>query len=244
MPLTFFSNPVPLRTRQMEESSTDRATSSEPCSGRPNPFDDVTEPTSRKRQRVSSKESRSRSADKLVKPNISPDDTVMPVGEIVSEPDSTISMSSREAPEPLADQKPNKFTINLRTNHSSTYVLSSPSFPSTMTPFETSHEGHGTRISVESESDAFSTETPSSSPILVSSPQVELLPLEDSDILRPDPPIALIEDDDDDDDAENYVDIFSKFPYRDEGENLCHTLKRLLHFFQLGMYNRCLEILG
>ncbi|RKF63805.1 putative ubiquitin hydrolase [Golovinomyces cichoracearum] len=211
----------------MEEPQSERAISSEPCSGRPNPFDDVTEPPLRKRQRVSRKASRSISADGSMKSNSSPDETPILLEEIVSsEPDQTAPASICKSLKPLVEQVSNNVTINLRANHNLDSSPSlSPSYPEIMTPIRTSHDNHGTRRGVEPTSDDISTATSSSPPILVSSPHIEVLPLLETE-LEADPPIALLDDTDD------YNDIFSNFPYRKDDEALSSTVHRLLRFFQ------------
>jgi ubiquitin carboxyl-terminal hydrolase 34 len=94
----------------------------------------------------------------------------------------------------------------------------------------------GTRISIESESDALSTvppiETPSSSASPIGSPQVELIPMDndDSDFNNDDLPVAIINDDSD------YLDLMSSFPYKAEGETLANTVNRLSRFIQFGMW--------
>jgi ubiquitin carboxyl-terminal hydrolase 34 len=90
----------------------------------------------------------------------------------------------------------------------------------------------GTRISVESESDALSTvppiETPSSSASPTGSPQVELVQ-EISDFDNDDPPVAIIDDD------SVYLDPMENFPYKAESEQLPTTVSRLARFFQFGI---------
>jgi ubiquitin carboxyl-terminal hydrolase 34 len=90
----------------------------------------------------------------------------------------------------------------------------------------------GTRISVESESDALSTippiETPSSSASPIGSPQVELV--DDLEFINDDPPVAIINDD------AVYLDPMLNFPYNAEGETLANTIGRLARFLQYGTW--------
>ncbi|RKF60923.1 putative ubiquitin hydrolase [Erysiphe neolycopersici] len=227
----------------MEESLTEQSTSSAPCSGRPSPYDDATEPPLRKRQRTSQTASRSRSVDEsLDLKNSSLDDTTLLHEKSDSpDPDRKASTPTCKSSEVFVEQSPNKVTINIRTNRLIVPNHSSPSSssnPDTMKRLQTSHDSHGSQIIVESDSDGFSTATPSSSPILVSSPHVELLPLEDADLLDRDPPIALIDENEneDEDNEDNEIndnsEIFSRFPYRVDGEALTSTLHRLFRFFQ------------
>jgi ubiquitin carboxyl-terminal hydrolase 34 len=103
-------------------------------------------------------------------------------------------------------------------------------------------EDLGTRISVESESDALSTipaiETPSSSPSPMGSPTVELVVQseDDSDFGGQDPPVAIIDDDSD----SVYLDPLASFPYWAEGETLINTLVRVARFLQYGVYGQLL----
>lgn len=86
------------------------------------------------------------------------------------------------------------------------------------------------RVSVESESDVLSTipaiETPSSTPSAVSSPQVELVNMDDddSDFANQDPPLAIIDD--------QYIDIMYSFPYRSREESALSASQRVASFLQ------------
>lgn len=100
--------------------------------------------------------------------------------------------------------------------------------------------GHdtGTRISVESESDALSTipamETPSSSPSESGSPQVELVQEDDADF-EAEPPVAAIINSDDEEDL-TYNDPMLSFPYYSDGEALTSTVNRVSRYFHYGMF--------
>jgi ubiquitin carboxyl-terminal hydrolase 34 len=95
----------------------------------------------------------------------------------------------------------------------------------------------GTRISVESESDALSTippiETPSSSPSPLGSPEVELVTIgeDDSDFNNDDLPVAIINED------AVYLDPMANFPYFADGETLVNTVGRVARFLQYGAYS-------
>jgi ubiquitin carboxyl-terminal hydrolase 34 len=96
----------------------------------------------------------------------------------------------------------------------------------------------GTRISVESESDALSTippiATPSSSPSPIGSPQVELVTIcgDDSDFNNDDLPVTIINED------AVYLDPMANFPYFAEGETLVNTVSRVARFLQYGTCNQ------
>jgi ubiquitin carboxyl-terminal hydrolase 34 len=218
----------------------ERSISSEPCSGRPNPFDDVTEQTSRKRQRVSRAGSRSRSVDTARDLDIVPELLLQKEGspKADTELNPTPSTPTREP----FEQPPtsSRVTINLRTARQLEAIPSSPQSPATPSKMVNEGEDAGTRISVESESDALSTipaiETPSSSPSPIGSPTVELVVQseDESDFGGHDPPVAIIDDDTD----SVYLDPFASFPYWAEGETLINTLSRLARFLQYGMYSQ------
>ncbi len=214
----------------MEESPRERAISLEPsCSNRRNPFeeDDAEEHTSRKRQRLSRSESRSRSVDTTRNTDLVPDSMLRREGPHkaeAGEPPSTPTRLPSEQAEPTS-----RVTINLRTRN----LESIPSSPPSPTPPKMLNGGEEaeTRISVESESDALSTvqaiETPSSSSSAISSPEVEFLPIEDDGDHNP--AVAIINDN------SIYSDPLLNFPYFAEGEPLCHTLQRVARFLQYGM---------
>jgi len=222
----------------MEELPRERAISSEPCSGRPNPFDDVTEQTSRKRQRVSRGGSRSRSVDTARHLDIVQDSMLLRDGNTKAEPEADLPPSTptrQLLEEPPAEPTSSRVTINLRTNRPLEVIPSSPPSPSKM---PNGADDTGTRISIESESDALSTippiETPSSSPSPIGSPQVELVTIDedDSDFANQDPPVAIIDDD------TVFLDPMANFPYYAEGETINNTLTRVSRFLQYGMYTR------
>ncbi|KAL2064045.1 hypothetical protein VTL71DRAFT_4539 [Oculimacula yallundae] len=225
----------------MEESPRERASSSEPCSGRPNPFDDdVAEQTSRKRRRVSrGGSSRSRSVD-TAQDQDQDTDTALPDSSMSLRGDSDKAEPQTQPDLPstptnnLSDPLPteptsSRVTINLRTNRSLESIPSSPI--SAASPSKMPYDGGDdtTRISVESESDALSTippiETPSSTPSAVSSPQVELVDEDDeSDYGNQDPPLAIIDD--------HYLDPMHSFPYLGGEEPPLSAFRRITHFLQ------------
>ncbi|KAK2624650.1 hypothetical protein QTJ16_005843 [Diplocarpon rosae] len=210
----------------MEQSPTERAISSEPCSGRPNPFDDTVKQKGRKRQKISRGGSRSRSLDTARGSDTLPDS--VPLSPRTSEADEhehepilpstpTNTSAKAQAPEPTSS----RFTINLRTTRALESISSSP--PAPMSPSRMpSNQGLDTaRISVESESDGLSTvpaiETPSSSPSAMGSPHVVLV-------------------DDEDSDFRGVVDVFadpmSAFPYKADDETAISACRRIANFFQ------------
>ncbi|CZT00238.1 related to DFFRY protein [Rhynchosporium graminicola] len=225
----------------MEESPRECAITSEPGSGRPNPFNDVAEQTSRKRQRVSRGSlSRSRSVDTA-------QDQYQDIDSALSDSSMSLHGNSNKAepecqtdlpstpPNNLSDPPPaeptsSRVTINLRTNRTLVSIPSSPvsaASPSKM-PYG---GGDDTRISVESESDALSTippiETPSSTPSAVSSPQIELVDVgdDDSDFGCQDPPLAIIDDE--------YLDPMQNFPYLGpEDDGVLTAFRRITNFLQ------------
>jgi ubiquitin carboxyl-terminal hydrolase 34 len=219
----------------MDEAPRERAISSEPCSGRPNPFDDVTEQVSRKRQRVSRGGSRSRSVDTARDTDVVPDSMLLREGNHKAESDPPPSTPIREPSDPpTAEPTSSRVTINLRTNRPLEAIASSPPSPSTPSKMVHGADDAGTRISIESESDALSTippiETPSSSASPLGSPQVELVQ-DASDFDNDDLPVAIIND------KSVYLDPMVNFPYNAEGETLPNTVARLGRFLQFGMYS-------
>ncbi|KAK0118696.1 hypothetical protein ONS96_011784 [Cadophora gregata f. sp. sojae] len=223
----------------MEESPRERAISSEPCSGRPNPFDDITEHSARKRQRVSlGGSSRSRSVDTVQDADIPPDSMSLPGDseiEIDKAEASTQSEPPSTPPNNAADSLPaeptsSRVTINLRTNRSIESIPSSPTSPASPSKMPDGGGQDTARVSVESESDALSTipaiETPSSTPSAVSSPQVELVNMDDddSDFANQEPQLAIMDD--------HYIDVMYNFPYRGREETALAASQRVASFLQ------------
>jgi len=226
-----------------EELSRERAASSEPCSTRPNPFDDDDATSARKRQR---RGSRSTSAD-----------TTMPITtpDSMSQREETASSESESAPPrtpprhgiqlPPSNPTSSKVTINLRTDRASNSTPSAPASPTA--PPKMAHEEaeistnnlqDNARESVESESDALSTvpamETPdstaSSEP---GSPAIEFIAIddEDSDYDRRSPGVRIYQDT-----AMGELDPVPSFPYHCDGESLAGCVRRLAQHLQYGTF--------
>ncbi|TVY49434.1 Ubiquitin carboxyl-terminal hydrolase 34 [Lachnellula cervina] len=187
--------------REAAELSRERAVSSEPCSTRPNPFEEPVS-SSRKRQRVSRPDSRSRSVDTARYSDRAPDssslreDSTNPDSEPPHLPQTPTRMPSEGPPPP--EPTSSRVTINLRTVRPLGSIPSSPPSPSRMV---NSRENMATRASVESESDALSTipaiETPSSSPSERRSPSVEVITVSEDggDFGSRSPPVAILDGD-------------------------------------------------
>jgi ubiquitin carboxyl-terminal hydrolase 34 len=99
-------------------------------------------------------------------------------------------------------------------------------------------EDEGVEIGLETESDALSTlpatETPSSSPSVMGSPEIELVPdhSHESEYLTRSPPLAIIGEDD------VFVDPMAAFPYHTHGESLLNTVRKIANFLQNGKFSR------
>lgn len=211
----------------------ERAASSEPCAGRPNPFDD-NGAASRKRQRTSRGGSRSRSVDTATAMDTTPDS--MPSVEeslspgIASAPPQT-PPTSRPAISP--ERNSSKVTINLRAapplSSISDFPPTSPSPQSKMASDEFDAQA---RQSIES--DELSTipagESPSSSSLETESPEIEVVSISEDvgEFADRSPPLAIIGED------ELFADPLVSFPYHGDGETLSNTVKRLVHYFQSG----------
>jgi len=222
---------------EIEAVSPKRAVSSEPCSTRPNPFDD-NDQSSRKRQRLSRGGSRSRSVDTARASDIT--EPMPPREETTEMPTDPPSPPPSTPPPKTIEHLPSeptssRVTINLRTAQPLDPIPSSPPSPSTPSKMINDGEDTGAGMSVESESDVLSTvpavDTPSSSPSAVGSPQIELVVSEDDqDFGKESPPVAIIGED------EIFQDPMQTFPYAQEGEPLAATAKRLSTFIQYGRY--------
>ncbi|KAL3423599.1 ubiquitin carboxyl-terminal hydrolase [Phlyctema vagabunda] len=227
-------------TSPEELTSRERAASSEPCSTRPNPFDDDEDhiaPYSHKRQRLSRSVSRSRSVDTARAidslPDAAPAAPLPPRDielEILPSSPHTPSRAEQLQQQP-PDATPSKFTINLRATHHLETIPSSPSSPTTGSKMLPSEDDRDPRPSLDSESDALSTvaamETPSSSPSAMGSPQIELVAMSDEvEYVARSPPLAIIDDD------EVLMDPMSDFPYNNRGEPLISTVARLKKHLQ------------
>lgn len=208
------------------EQSRERAVSPEPCSARPNPFDDQ-DSTSRKRQRTSRRGSRSLSPD-TASPASSADSVQDPHPEAGSSQLFVFTPTTpTRKPAAVAPPKPNssRVTLNIRADRPPESATStSPGTPSKMASSMDEAENE-TRISIESGSDGPSAgapiATPSSSSSVVETPELEInLAAENADGACD----ALIDEDGDDEDP------MAGFPYRTsklsnhEALRLGHTL--------------------
>ncbi|KUJ19036.1 ubiquitin C-terminal hydrolase-like protein [Mollisia scopiformis] len=225
----------------MDEAPRERAISSEPCSGRPNPFDDTTDQTSRKRQRTSRGGSRSRSVDTVPLGVTVEESQMPPASSLRGEPASTKAEADSPAPstptrasseQAPAEPTSSRVTINLRTNRPLDPIPSSPPSPATPSKMPAGPSDNGARASIESESDALSTvamETPTSSPSAMGSPEIELVTGDDdiSEYEHRNPPVSIIDDD------VVFLDPLSTFPYYAEGaETLSTAVTRMSRYFQ------------
>ncbi|KAF8857285.1 ubiquitin C-terminal hydrolase-like protein [Acephala macrosclerotiorum] len=224
----------------MDEAPRERAISSEPCSGRPNPFDDNTDQTSRKRQRTSRGGSRSRSVDTVPVGASAGDSQMSSTSSLQGETTSTRAEVDPLAPstptrasseQPSVEPTSSRVTINLRTNRPLDPIPSSPPSPTTPSKMPNGADDNGARASIESESDALSTvpavETPSSSPSSTGSPLIEEVHQVEDDVseYEHDPVVAFL-------DQDAYMDPLTTFPYFSEGEALTQTVRRLARYFQ------------
>ncbi|KAI1103786.1 hypothetical protein F4804DRAFT_309190 [Jackrogersella minutella] len=202
----------------------ERAVSSEPCSTRPNPFDDG-DLSARKRRRTSLSGSRSASVDTLPSrddavvsdPNIMKVDTPEPL------PPSTPSRS-----EPTAEPVSSKVTINLRNADS---LEDTPPSPSSPTP--ASFRKDNIKISVEEPEvnmiEIPSVEDTSSSASELDSPEIPTVSFEDDlTFCGTEQNITLL--------AHGRTAQFSAamldFPYHSDGESYHETVARLAEYFR------------
>ncbi|KAM3073711.1 hypothetical protein ACMFMG_004404 [Clarireedia jacksonii] len=220
--------------RDPVQLSQERAVSSEPCSTRPHPSDD-NEHSARKRQRTSRRDSRSRSANVIMPPEI-PFDPMSPREETMQDQSEPLLPSTPTRPataKSQAEPTSSRVTINLRTPHPPLDLLpSTPPSPSTPSKMMNSVEDDPVGIGAETESDALSTlpaaETPSSSPSVMGSPEIELVAdhTHESEYLTRSPPLAIIGEDD------VFVDPMATFPYHTHGETLLNTVRKIANFLQ------------
>ena len=233
-----FSRPYECSARlvcQMDNEATEwsreRAASSDPCSTLPIPFDDNDHP-SLKRQR---RGSRSRSVDTAKASDSTT--TSFPAREASTKasaytapPRTPTSSALQSSPtEPTSS----RVTINLRTARRLDSIPSASPSPTTPSKMTNNGADTGTRISVESESDALSTipaiETPSSSSSGPGSPRIELVVNDqDSDFVLRSPALAIFDED------EVFADPMLEFPYHGEDETLAGTVTRLVRHLQYG----------
>jgi ubiquitin carboxyl-terminal hydrolase 34 len=221
------------------ELSRERAVSSEPCSTRPNPFDND-EHSSRKRQRISGGGSRSRSVDAA---------RVKTVTHLSATPEESDEGLRRDPPlpqtptrtsssMPTAEPTSSRVTINLRSTRPPQSSSSVP--PSPETPSKMAGQSAGTHLSLDSGDEDVSTkqqiETPSSSSSVVAdtgSPEIELISVneDESEFGNRSPQVAIIGDED------NLLlgsNPMLEFPYRGPAEPLPAAVRKIARFLEYG----------
>lgn len=241
--------------------SRDRAVSAEPCSTRPNPFDDGD--SSRKRRRTSLSGSRSLSVDTVKSP--SDDPTCSPTHtDSLAQPHATATMdtdpSTPQTPEPSqpadagcpTEPASSRVTINLRNTNTSSPASPTPQKPGST--FIDGPDGRGDEVKLSVENP----ECEMKSPALPNGGQVPISPMPVSigsalsDSGSPDVEVIDVPDDDDDiaiGDGEPEVSIISEarrarqdptleFPYND-GEPLVETVSRLVHYISNRKFQLC-----
>ncbi|KAI1375060.1 hypothetical protein F4677DRAFT_424497 [Hypoxylon crocopeplum] len=203
----------------------ERAVSSEPCSTRPNPFDD-SDRSSRKRRRTSISGSRSASVDTLPsRDDVAglADSNIMRVDTPEAPPPSTPARS-----EPTTEPVSSKVTINLRNADS---LDDTPPSPSSPTPACSRKDS--IKISVE-ESEVTMIQAPpaedvSSSASEIDSPEAPTVSIEDDlAFYDADPNITLLADGR----AAQFSAAMLDFPYHTEGEPYHETVARLSEYFR------------
>ncbi|KAI1484153.1 hypothetical protein F4774DRAFT_405354 [Daldinia eschscholtzii] len=203
----------------------ERAVSSEPCSTRPNPFDDG-DSSSRKRRRTSLSGSRSSSVETIPSPGDEkhpPDSNIMRVDSPEQLPPSTPARS-----EPAAEPVSSKVTINLRNADSLENTPSSPPSPTPAQSFKDSikasvEEPEVNMIQVPSAEDASS---PASE---LDSPEAPIIPNDDDLLLcgGSSTLTALPEDR-----VAEFSAAMLDFPYHTNGESYHETVVRLADYFR------------
>ncbi|KAI5863136.1 hypothetical protein GGS23DRAFT_568448 [Durotheca rogersii] len=212
----------------------ERAVSSEPCSTRPNPFDDG-DLSARKRRRTSLSGSRSTSVETLPSREDPADaDAVTaasdPSNMKVDTPEP-VPPSTPARSEPTTEPVSSKVTINLRNVDSLEAVSPSPSSP---TP---SRVRRGSiKISVEEPevniTHALPVEDTSSSSSELDSPEVPAVSFEEvgADLAFPatEPSLALLADET----ASSFNAAVLEFPYHNDTESYYDTVVRLIDYFR------------
>ncbi|KAK4163484.1 ubiquitin carboxyl-terminal hydrolase 34 [Cladorrhinum sp. PSN259] len=233
-----------------EDSSRDRAVSSEPCSTRPNPFDDSSVPSKRRRTSLNSA-SRSRSVDTAVAS--SPDGLPRAGNEpaSVARSDSAMKIDS----EPIAPQTPerqtleseadptsalrsSRVTINVRTpsrpplDAIPSSPLGSPTLPSEKESQQSPTDA--VKISIEESEVEMSREeatvdTPVSSATSSSSPPLEVITVipDDYDEYEDAEPITIL---DDSPEASVLEDPTPNYPFHTNGEPWQDTTSRVCEY--------------
>ncbi|KAI0840468.1 hypothetical protein F5Y06DRAFT_262834 [Hypoxylon sp. FL0890] len=202
----------------------ERAISSEPCSTRPNPFDDG-DLSARKRRRTSLSGSRSASIDTLPSrdeaatsdPNIMKVDTPEPL------PPSTPARS-----EPATEPVSSKVTINLRNADS---LEETPPSPSSPTPARFRKDS--IKASVEEPEvemiQVLPAEDTSSSASELDSPEIPTVSIEDDiTFYDADPEVTLLSGGR----AAQFSSAMLEFPYHSDGEAYHDTVARLVEYFR------------
>ncbi|KAI0011823.1 hypothetical protein F4779DRAFT_571426 [Xylariaceae sp. FL0662B] len=208
--------------------SRERAISSEPCSTRPNPFDDG-DLSARKRRRTSLSGSRSASIDTIP----SQEGTTIPSDSNVMKVDTPepVPPSTPPRPEPAVEPVSSKVTINLRNADS---LEATPASPTSPTPAR--FQKDDIKISVE-ESEVNMTPAPlaeemSSSPSELDSPEAPNVSFEDIDddlaFSGAEPNISLLGDGR----AAQFSAAMLDFPYHGDGESYYDTVSRLMNYFR------------
>ncbi|KAI0969306.1 hypothetical protein F4678DRAFT_439977 [Xylaria arbuscula] len=212
------------------DESRERALSSEPSSTRPNPFDDDSSLSARKRRRTSPSGSLSVSRSPSVETALSRDNTVAAAGihdMKVDTPEPTLP-STPAGSDPPAEPVSSRVTINLRNADS---LAATPTSPASPTP---SHRrASRVRASVEAPEVNMGPNYPgddaSSSPSTLGSPRIAgatIEDLEDEDRSSP------IEQQSSSRRTVDLGSIVSEFPYRCEGELPQDTVVRLTNYFR------------
>ncbi|RWA14040.1 hypothetical protein EKO27_g1099 [Xylaria grammica] len=208
------------------DESRERALSSEPSSTRPNPFDDDSSPSARKRRRTSLSGSRSTSVETA----LSYDNTIAASDTHdmkIDTPEPTLPSTparSDHPPEPVSS----RVTINLRNTDG---LEATPTSPASPTP-SGRRSGH-VRASVEAPevdmAPTYPVDDASSSSSTLDSPgpaAIGVVDLEDEaqfSPIEPQPSFRRTAD---------LGSIVSEFPYRCEGELPQDTIARLLNYFR------------
>ncbi|KAI1457701.1 hypothetical protein F4805DRAFT_427886 [Annulohypoxylon moriforme] len=202
----------------------ERAVSSEPCSTRPNPFDDG-DLSARKRRRTSLSGSRSASVDTLPSRDdaVASDPSIMKVDTPEPIPPSTPARS-----EPATEPVSSKVTINLRNADS---LEDTPSSPSSPTParFRTD----SIKVSVEEPEvnmiEVPSVEDASSSASEIDSPDVPAVSFEEDLVFcNAEPNMTLLPEAQ----VASFSAVMLDFPYHSDGESYQETVSRLTEYFR------------
>lgn len=216
--------------------SKERAVSSEPCSTRPNPFDDDDGASARKRRRTSlNGVSPSRSAETPKSSHDTPLDSPDADLQVESaERDASMTMDSassepqtperqQELVQPVSESKPTKITLNLKNRRQEAdFIPSSPMSLNDVDAELTGARENGVRASVEdSEPDVLHT-TPDlldadSSTLDIDNPPIEIV--DDDGSQDGEPQVIILQDPED-------TDPVASFPYR-TGDPIAESLSKL-----------------